>query len=237
LKLVAQRFATLALALVAIALAWPATVGLEGAPSTLAWVAALPVGLLFVQASRRRYARWRSSTAARLRGQHLVDVAARGPILLVLGTLVARFTSGWAGFELDGTLAAALLLTAATSAWAAWRDKREASREQPLGAGRQPLPGEVWWAEIPFEDGRQAKDRPCLVLRARGANYEVLMLTSQDQSQRQGFLAVPVPAGSQRGGKSVSYLKLDRLIARQRSHFRRFAWQADPATLAAVRRL
>ncbi|HEY1176855.1 MAG TPA: hypothetical protein VGF17_11915, partial [Phytomonospora sp.] len=27
-----------------------------------------------------------------------------------------------------------------------------------------PAPGEIWWADVPFEDGTGSKVRPCLVL-------------------------------------------------------------------------
>ncbi|MEK8107708.1 hypothetical protein NKG94_26570 [Micromonospora sp. M12] len=32
--------------------------------------------------------------------------------------------------------------------------------------GRQPAPGEIWWADVPYADGSGSKVRPCLVLRA-----------------------------------------------------------------------
>ncbi|WP_258726503.1 hypothetical protein [Cellulomonas sp. NS3] len=36
------------------------------------------------------------------------------------------------------------------------------------GRGPTPRPGEVWFADVPFEDRPGAKDRPVLVLSVRG---------------------------------------------------------------------
>jgi len=59
------------------------------------------------------------------------------------------------------------------------------------GRAARPRPGEVWFALVPFEDGRAAKDRPVLVLRTRGRHVEVARFTSQDRTQRRDHLRVP----------------------------------------------
>ncbi|MBV1850332.1 type II toxin-antitoxin system PemK/MazF family toxin [Catellatospora tritici] len=58
----------------------------------------------------------------------------------------------------------------------------------PVGG---PQPGEIWWADVPYEDGTGHKVRPCLVLRGRAGSYEVLKITSQDQSHRRDHIVIP----------------------------------------------
>lgn len=48
----------------------------------------------------------------------------------------------------------------------------------PKRTGR-PVPGEVWWATVPFEDGPGSKDRPCLVLSVRGNSARVAKITTK----------------------------------------------------------
>ncbi len=48
----------------------------------------------------------------------------------------------------------------------------------------RPAPGEIWWAEVPYQDGTGAKVRPCLVLTTGAGGSTVLKITSQDQSTR-----------------------------------------------------
>lgn len=54
-----------------------------------------------------------------------------------------------------------------------------------------PRAGEVWFAEVPFEDGTGSKDRPVLVLSATGRSYEVARFTSQDKFGRRDHVRVP----------------------------------------------
>src|SRR3954466_12083053 len=49
---------------------------------------------------------------------------------------------------------------------------------------QKPRPGEIWWADVPYEDYSGHKVRPCVVLRGRGGYRQVLKITSQDQSRR-----------------------------------------------------
>ncbi|MFG1861422.1 type II toxin-antitoxin system PemK/MazF family toxin [Microbispora bryophytorum] len=61
------------------------------------------------------------------------------------------------------------------------------------GAATQsgPQPGEIWWADVPYEDGPGHKVRPCVVLRTHRDGAEVLKITSQDRSDRSDHLEIP----------------------------------------------
>jgi hypothetical protein len=56
---------------------------------------------------------------------------------------------------------------------------------------RAPQAGEIWWADVPYEDGPGSKVRPCVVLRAYRGGFEVLKITSQDQSHRNDHVEIP----------------------------------------------
>jgi hypothetical protein len=56
---------------------------------------------------------------------------------------------------------------------------------------RRPAPGEVWFAQVPFDDGTGSKDRPVLVLSVHGRSHTVARFTSQDRSARRDHLRVP----------------------------------------------
>ncbi|GLX03469.1 type II toxin-antitoxin system PemK/MazF family toxin [Microbispora sp. NBRC 16548] len=61
------------------------------------------------------------------------------------------------------------------------------------GAATQagPRPGEIWWADVPYEDGPGHKVRPCVVLRTHRGGAEVLKITSQDRSDRSDHVEIP----------------------------------------------
>ncbi|WP_226874620.1 type II toxin-antitoxin system PemK/MazF family toxin [Microbispora sitophila] len=61
------------------------------------------------------------------------------------------------------------------------------------GAATQagPHPGEIWWADVPYEDGPGHKVRPCVVLRTYRGGAEVLKITSQDRSDRADHVEIP----------------------------------------------
>ena len=48
-------------------------------------------------------------------------------------------------------------------------------------AGRQPRRGQLWMAEVPFEDDLGSKDRPCLVVGGTLRRLKVLYITSQNR--------------------------------------------------------
>ncbi|MDX5575485.1 type II toxin-antitoxin system PemK/MazF family toxin [Streptomyces sp. ID01-9D] len=70
-------------------------------------------------------------------------------------------------------------------------DARGGGREE----GRTPRAGEVWWADVPYEDGPGSKDRPCLVIsvrgRGRGRTALVAKITSKHHEERPGVIALP----------------------------------------------
>jgi len=80
-----------------------------------------------------------------------------------------------------------------------------------------PRAGEVWFAEVPFEDGSGSKDRPVLVLSTGGRTCDVARFTSQDKNGRRDHVRVPqgVP-----GLPKASWLNL-RPTPLPRSAFRR----------------
>lgn len=84
-----------------------------------------------------------------------------------------------------GALAALLALVAL-------RVRRRPSRRRPKRRrSHRPQVGDVWFAEVPFEDGTGSKDRPVLVLQVRGRTCEVARFTSQDRSARRDHVRIP----------------------------------------------
>ena len=56
----------------------------------------------------------------------------------------------------------------------------------------RPRSGEVWFAQVPFEDGSGSKDRPVLVLSVTGRTCSVARFTSQNRDARRDHERVPV---------------------------------------------
>lgn len=94
---------------------------------------------------------------------------------------------------------------------------------------RKPRPraGEIWFADVPFEDGTGSKDRPVLVLGVSGRTCTVARFTSQDRGARRDHLRVPdgVP-----GLRRTSWVDL-RPVPLRRSALRRRA--GDPGAAFA----
>ncbi|WP_030908504.1 type II toxin-antitoxin system PemK/MazF family toxin [Streptomyces sp. NRRL F-5126] len=121
------------------------------------------------------------------------------------------------------------------------RQRRERMRSRPPGrsevrrAGR-PRPGEIWWADVPYEDGPGSKDRPCLVLAVRGSSVKVAKITTKHHAERPGV--IPLPAGTVGDSRGrPSFLETDEVREVRASAFRRRAGAADPALWDRVRRL
>ncbi|MFC1416400.1 type II toxin-antitoxin system PemK/MazF family toxin [Streptacidiphilus cavernicola] len=74
------------------------------------------------------------------------------------------------------------------------RPAAEPNRRDRRAPSRLPEPREIWWAEVPFEDGPGAKDRPCLVLHRGADTVTVLKITSKHHAERPGVL--PLPPGT-----------------------------------------
>ncbi|MBM9621351.1 type II toxin-antitoxin system PemK/MazF family toxin [Streptomyces zhihengii] len=109
--------------------------------------------------------------------------------------------------------------------------------ERPRGRGKRlPVPGEIWWAEVPYEDGPGSKDRPCLVLSVRDGGVLVAKITSKHHEERPGVVALPPGAvGDARGRRS--YLETDELRTVRPAGFRRRVGTVDPAVWRKVRHL
>ncbi|MFB7917667.1 type II toxin-antitoxin system PemK/MazF family toxin [Streptomyces sp. NPDC056061] len=102
--------------------------------------------------------------------------------------------------------------------------------------GRAPRPGEIWWAEVPYEDGPGAKDRPCLVLRVRGGSALVAKITSKNHADRPGVIALPAGTVGDAQGRA-SYLETDELREVAVRVFRRRVGVVAPEVWERVRGL
>ncbi|NEB42486.1 type II toxin-antitoxin system PemK/MazF family toxin [Streptomyces sp. SID14515] len=106
--------------------------------------------------------------------------------------------------------------------------------------GRAPRAGEVWWADVPYEDGPGSKDRPCLVIsvrgRGRGRTALVAKITSKHHEERPGVIALPAgTVGDQRGRQS--FLETDELREVRLAGFRRRVGAVDAELWERVRGL
>ncbi|ADJ49869.1 hypothetical protein AMES_8044 [Amycolatopsis mediterranei S699] len=97
----------------------------------------------------------------------------------------------------------------------------------------QPVPGQIWWAYVPFEDCNDGKYRPCLVLHRNGYTVRVLKITSKDKRGRSGYVRMPTSAWNASSGKS-SWLQLRPVFALDYSagSFTRFLGPCDRRTWA-----
>ncbi|WP_148234290.1 type II toxin-antitoxin system PemK/MazF family toxin [Cellulomonas flavigena] len=71
------------------------------------------------------------------------------------------------------------------------RRRRARAAARAREASRAPYAGEIWFADVPYEDGTGSKDRPVLVLRVRDRTCEVARFTSQDRGTRRDHVALP----------------------------------------------
>jgi mRNA-degrading endonuclease toxin of MazEF toxin-antitoxin module len=106
---------------------------------------------------------------------------------------------------------------------------------QPPDHHGRVVPGQIWWADVPFEERRETKDRPCVVLRSSDRRLTVLMVTSQDRSRRKDYLRLPAGQFRRPQGHD-SWIRLDRRIQLQRSQLRRLEGHVDPETWRGIRR-
>ncbi|MGM1058700.1 type II toxin-antitoxin system PemK/MazF family toxin [Saccharothrix sp. Mg75] len=102
----------------------------------------------------------------------------------------------------------------------------------------RPGRGEVWSALVPFEegshdgDGQRAKDRPCVVVSTFARHAYVLKITSVDQGDRPGYLALP--AGWHPWSEKASWVKLEPLIKVSYLDFRQHVRDAPERAWAAI---
>ncbi|MDX3608421.1 MULTISPECIES: type II toxin-antitoxin system PemK/MazF family toxin [Streptomyces] len=105
--------------------------------------------------------------------------------------------------------------------------------------GRVPRAGEVWWADVPYEDGPGSKDRPCLVIsvrgRGRGRTALVAKITSKHHEERPGVIALPAGTVGDRRGRQ-SFLETDELREVRVDAFRRRVGAVDPGLWERVRK-
>ncbi|WP_435855666.1 type II toxin-antitoxin system PemK/MazF family toxin [Streptomyces tanashiensis] len=111
-----------------------------------------------------------------------------------------------------------------------------AHRDPPARPGRAPRAAEIWWADVPFEDGPGSKDRPCLVLVVRGDSALVAKITSKYHDERPGVIALPPGAVGDAQGRP-SFLETDELREVPVEDFRRRVGEADPVVWDQVRHL
>ncbi|WP_035848879.1 type II toxin-antitoxin system PemK/MazF family toxin [Kitasatospora azatica] len=110
-----------------------------------------------------------------------------------------------------------------------------APRPRPQRTGGGPAPREIWWAEVPFEDGPGSKDRPCLVLRVHGRTATVVKITSKHHAERPGVLALPPGSVGDQQGRA-SWLETDELREVELGAFRRRVGLLDATTWARTER-
>ncbi|MFF3937650.1 type II toxin-antitoxin system PemK/MazF family toxin [Streptomyces phaeofaciens] len=170
-------------------------------------------------------------------------------------------------------LAAVVLLALLATLVDGWgRGHRPAGRrsrppgrpDRSRGAVGRPQPAEIWWADVPFEDGpdaagaarrgsprasgaggtsggapaggRRAKDRPCLVLGVRGDQVTVAKITSKYHDERAGVIPLPPGAVGDAQGRP-SFLETDELRQVPLGGFRRRVGVVDPVLWDQVRHL
>lgn len=110
---------------------------------------------------------------------------------------------------------------------------RPATGHAPAG---RPRPAEIWWANVPFEDGPEVKDRPCLVLLVRGDRVTVAKITSKYRDERAGVIPLPPGAVGDARGRP-SFLETDELRQVPVRDFRRRVGVVDPVLWDQVRHL
>jgi len=140
-------------------------------------------------------------------------------------------------------LAAVILLALVATLVDGWgRGRRPAGRRsRPPGrpGGRKaarPRPAEIWWANVPYEDGPGRKDRPCLVLVVRGERVVVAKITSKYHDERSGVIPLPPGAVGDAQGRA-SFLETDELRDVPVWEFRRRVGVVDPVLWDQVRHL
>ncbi|WP_093800665.1 type II toxin-antitoxin system PemK/MazF family toxin [Streptomyces sp. Wb2n-11] len=104
------------------------------------------------------------------------------------------------------------------------------------GPERAPRAGEIWWADVPYEDGPGSKDRPCLVLSVRGDSALIAKITSKFHDERPGVIALPPGSVGDARGRP-SFLETDELRDVGVRGFRRRVGVADPGVWEQVRHL
>ena len=109
------------------------------------------------------------------------------------------------------------------------------SRSSRRAPSRLPEPREIWWAEVPFEDGPGSKDRPCLVLHRGSSTATVLKITSKHHTERPGVLPLPPGTVADRGHRA-SWLETDEAREVPLDAFRRRVGAVDNSLWTRVQK-
>lgn len=151
-------------------------------------------------------------------------------------------------------LAAVVVLALVAAVVDGWGRRRRAAgarakgrRGRPVGhaggtaAGpRGPEPGEIWWARVAPEEGRDGDgrggERPCLVLAVRGGAVLVAEVTGKYHEERAGVIPLPPGAVGEARGRG-SFLETDELRQVPVGSFRRRVGVVDPVVWDQVRYL
>jgi len=136
--------------------------------------------------------------------------------------------------------AVAVVVAGALGYGGARRRRRGSSRPAPAGPprtapSRLPQPREIWWADVPFEDGPGSKDRPCLVLHRGARTATVLKITSKHHTERPGVLPLPPGSVGDRD-RRASWLETDEPREVPLDHFRRRVGAVDGQLWARVQK-
>jgi mRNA-degrading endonuclease toxin of MazEF toxin-antitoxin module len=123
-----------------------------------------------------------------------------------------------------------------------WRRRAVRRRTAPPSRRRmvrppapRPRAGEIWWADVPYVDGRGSKVRPCLVLRTRRGSVDVLKITSQVKG-RADHVRLPTRQWDPRAQRD-SYLDVGEPVPVAAAAFVRLAGPCDARVWRAVQRL
>ncbi|CAM3208885.1 type II toxin-antitoxin system PemK/MazF family toxin [Stackebrandtia soli] len=141
-------------------------------------------------------------------------------LLVLLGTIVVVGAVGWLIWRRRGA--------------SATRPRLVAKPVESLPEGA-PRPGEIWWAEVPFEEGSGSKHRPCLVLGLYRDGFHVLKITSQ-QKRRVGYIRIPTREWDPKADQD-SYLDVTARLVIVGSYFDRKAGDIDTRTWNVVERV
>ncbi|MEU6549700.1 type II toxin-antitoxin system PemK/MazF family toxin [Streptomyces sp. NPDC046915] len=142
-------------------------------------------------------------------------------------------------------LAAVVLLALVATLVDGWGRGRRPPRRRTRPPGRPegfhgraagPHPGDIWWANVPYEDGPGGKDRPCLVLAVRGNRATVAKITSKYHDERAGVIPLPPGSVGDAHGRP-SFLETDELRHVAVWDFRRRVGVVDPVLWDQVRHL
>ncbi|MER6329473.1 type II toxin-antitoxin system PemK/MazF family toxin [Streptomyces sp. NPDC014983] len=116
------------------------------------------------------------------------------------------------------------------------RPPGRAGTRQTRARGGRPSPGDIWWANVPYEDRAEMKDRPCLVLAVRGDRATVAKITTKYHDERAGVIPLPPGAVGDARGRP-SFLRTDELREVPVGDFHRRVGVVDPVLWDQVRHL